>query len=146
MFEGIRRLRMKKAGIIVAAGILLLAGLPAFSQAQAYPKDAYVKTVPIVKISVHEMGYKVSFFNSHQQLQDIYVPLTWFNKGPNSKADLIYDRAATFPYISVFWIDGKFDHVNIYVLTDFSSPTWDVLIAAGDLSNLFDVQDIPPNF
>jgi hypothetical protein len=135
---------MKKAAIVLAAGLLLLAGLPAFSQAQTYTKDAYVKTIGVQKVWVHELGYMLTFFNSHQQMQNIYVPVTWFNQGPASKAEIIYDNNLKYPFISIFWADGKFDHINLYVLSNFNSVTWGVL--TGDLTTQFNVQDVPPDF
>jgi hypothetical protein len=144
--QRVRRLVMKKAVFLFAAGLLLLAGLPAFSQAQAqtYTKDAYVKTFAVEKVWVDNLGYVVTFFNSHQQVQNIYVPITWFNKGPNSKAEIIYDSSNRFPYVSIFWADGKFDHINLYVLSNYDSPSWGVLI--GDYASQFNVQDITLNF
>ena len=107
---------MKKAVVLLSAGLFLLASFFAFSQQQANPKDAYVKTVHIVKIWVSSLGYKVTFVNSYQQLQDIYVPITWFNNGPTSKAELVWGNSTAYPYFSIFWVDGSFDHITLYVL------------------------------
>jgi hypothetical protein len=137
---------MKKAVILFAAGLFLLASLPAFSQAQTYPKDAYVKTIPVLKVWLHELGYKVQFFNSNSRVSDIYVPLTWFNNGSLSKADLVYGNEKGFPYITIVWVDGAFDHITLYVLNDFRSATWGVLSGVADLSSQFNVQEVPKEF
>jgi hypothetical protein len=74
---------MKKAVILFAAGLLLLASLPAFSQAatqpqvpaatattqapgaqNAYPKDIYYKTVALLKVWLHPLGYKLQFLTA----------------------------------------------------------------------------------
>ena len=138
---------MKKALVLVAAGIFLLACLPVFSQAQsASPKDAYVKTVHIVKIWMHQLGYKIQFYNSHSRISEIYVPLTWFNKGPESKADLIYSRGAEYPYFSIYWVDNKFDHIRIYAVDNYGDTSWGVFEPATDVSSLFNTQEIPKEF
>jgi hypothetical protein len=153
---------MKKAVVLFAAGLLLLASLPAFSQAatqpqapaatqapgaqNAYPKDIYYKTVPLLKVWLHSMGYKLQFFNSSSGISDIYVPLNWFNKGSLSKANIIYGNEANFPYCTIVWVDGAFDHITLYVQNDFNSQTWGVLNAAGDLSAQFNVQEPPKEF
>jgi hypothetical protein len=138
---------MKKAVILFAAGLFLLASLPAFSQAQTtYPKDAYAKTIPLLKVWVHDLGYKLQFFNSNSQVADIYVPLTWFNKGALSKADIVYANEKGFPYCTIVWVDGVFDHITLYVLNDFRSQTWGVLNVPGDLSAQFNVQEVPKEF
>jgi len=138
---------MKKALVLLAAGIFLLACLPVFSQSQsANPQDPYVKTVHIVKIWMHQLGYKIQFLNSHSRIAEIYVPLAWFNKGTESKADLVYARGPEYPYFSVFWVDGKFDHIMIYALENFNDTSWGVLEPKADISSLFNVQEVPKEF
>jgi hypothetical protein len=142
---------MKKAVILFAAGLILLASLPAFSQAQAqaptgYAKDAYYKTIPLLKVWLHDLGYKLQFFNSNSGVSDIYVPLAWFNKGSLSKANIVYGNENGYPYCTIVWVDGAFDHITLYVLNDFQSQTWGVLTVPGDLSAQFNVQEPPKEF
>ena len=137
---------MKKPVILVAAALVLLASLPAFSQAANYPKDAYVKSVHIEKIWTTDLGYKVQFFNSKSHMSDIYVPLSWFNKGVDSKANIVFGNTAEFPYFTIVWVDGKFDHVTLYVREDYRDLTWGELGGAVDLSAQFNVDDIPKEF
>ena len=159
---------MKRVGMILAAG-LLMSSLPLFAQ-QANPsattttttttttatpatsstnpiaKDAYYKSIPLIKVWMHQLGYKVQFWTSKSQVGDIYIPLTWFNQGPNSKADIIYGNEPSYPRLVIFWVDGKFDHVNLYVLNNYESGTWGVLNQAGDLTSQFNVEDVPKDF
>ena len=140
---------MKKAGFVLAA-ILLLTSLPSFAQ-QAYsstnnPKDAYYKIVPMLKVWSHQLGYMVQFWTTKNQIAQMYIPLTWFNQGVNSKADIFYGNLPEIPYVVIYWVDGKFDHVNLYVRNDFNSLSWGVLNQAGDLSSQFNVQDVPKEF
>ena len=138
---------MKRAGFVLAAGLLLMSSLPSFAQqANTNPKDAYYKVVPIVKVWMHQLGYMVQFWSSKSQISNIYIPLTWFNQGPNSKADIIYGNERGYPYLSIFWVDGKFDHVNLYVLNNYDSLTWGVLSQATDLTSQFNVQEVPKEF
>ena len=137
---------MKKAGIILAAAFLMLTSLPAFSQEQAYPKDAYYKVMPIIKIWSNQLGYKLQFWSSKSTVNEFYVPLTWFNKGAESKADIIYGNDKQYPYFAIFWVDGKFDHINIYAMNDYHSLSWGVLETTSDMAGQFNVQDIPKDF
>ncbi|MGO9307534.1 MAG: hypothetical protein ACLQDL_00750 [Spirochaetia bacterium] len=159
---------MKRAGIILAACLLLISGLPLFAQASAgtttgttagttasatagsstnpTPKDAYYKSIPLIKVWAHQLGYMVQFWTSKSQVASIYIPLTWFNLGPNSKADIIYGNEPTYPRLVIFWVDGKFDHVNLYVLDNFDSLTWGVLNQAGDYTTQFNVEEVPKDF
>ena len=138
---------MKKAGFVLAATLLLLTSLPSFAQ-QAYvnPKDAYYKVVPIIKVWMHQLGYMVQFWTSKNQIARMYIPLSWFNQGANSKADIIYGNEAGFPYVTIFWVDGKFDHINLYVANSYDSLSWGVLSQSTDLTTEFSVQEVPKEF
>ena len=137
---------MKRAGILVLAGLFVLMSLPAFSQTQSNPKDAYVKTVPLVKVWMNQLGYVATFMNSKSQMSSIYVPLTWFGNGPDAKADIIYGNVTGYPYCSIYWVDGKFDHITLYVLNDYNSQSWGILEGGSDLATKFNVQDVPTDF
>lgn len=137
---------MKKPGILFVAIVLMLSSLPAFAQEQSYPKDAYVKTVPLMKVWMHQLGYVLQFWNSHSQIGEIYVPATWFNKGPASKADIIYGNDRAYPYCAIVWVDGKFDHINLYVPDNYDSPAWGVLETSADLTSKFDIQEVAKDF
>jgi hypothetical protein len=148
--EKIRRLPMKKAGFILAASLLLLTSLPSFAQ-QAYssatnPKDAYYKVVPLLKVWMHPLGYMAQYWTSKSQVAQIYFPYTWFNQGVNSKADLVYSQDSGVPYVTIFWVDGKFDHVKLYVQDSYESLSWGILNGAADLSSQFNVQEVPKEF
>ena len=138
---------MKRAGLVLAAGLLLMSSLPLFAQqANTNPRDAYYKVVPITKVWMHQLGYMVQFWTSKSQISNIYIPLTWFNQGPNSRADIIYGNEPAYPYMSIIWVDGKFDHVKLYVLNSYDSLTWGVLSQALDLTSQFNVQEVPKEF
>ncbi len=141
---------MKKAGFVLAASLLLLTSLPSFAQ-QAYssatnPKDAYYKVVPLLKVWMHPLGYLVQYWTSKSKVAEMYFPYTWFNQGVNSKADLVYSQDAGVPYVAIFWVDGKFDHMKIYALDYYDSPTWGILETVTDRSAKFNVDEVPRNF
>jgi hypothetical protein len=150
---------MKRAGLLVAAVVLLMMGVPLFAQQAGtapaggatdtgpnYPKDVYYKVVPLMKVWTGQLGYMVQFFDSKYQVKNVYIPMAWFNNGTNSKADIIYGREAAYPYMSVYWADGKFDHVKLYVTDDTTSLKWGVLSTNTDLADKFNVQEIPRDF
>jgi len=133
---------MKKAVIFLAAGMFLLACLPAFTQENAYPKDAFVKSVPITKVWVHPLGYEVVYFKSNMQPVTIYVPLKWFDYKVG-KAEIVYGNNRAYPYFSIFWVDGKFQYIRLYVLDYTTSPTWGVDDGTKtDLTGKFNIQEL----
>ena len=138
---------MKRAGLILAAGLLLVASLPSFAQEKkTYPKDAYYKAVAIEKIWMHPLGYVVQYWTSKSQIATAYVPFTWFNEGINSKADLIYGNGPGFPYMVIYWVDGKFDHLRLLVSENTADLSWGVASGAASLDSKIDVQGPPLDF
>jgi hypothetical protein len=138
---------MKKRGIICVAVVMLLASLPAFAQQDpGAAQDAFCKTVPLVKVWMHPLGYVLQFVSSKTQINEIYVPLAWFNKGPLSKADILYGNDRAYPYCSIFWVAGKFDHIRLYVPEDYHSTAWGVMDATSEYDKKFETQDIPKEF
>ena len=147
---------MKRAGIVLAAGLLLAAALPSFAQAAStagtqpantYPKDAYYKTVPIEKIWMHPLGYIVQYWTSKSQVATAYVPFTWFNQGINSKADILYGSGpGSEPRMVIYWVDGKFDHMRLFVSDNPNDASWGVASQASAPDSKFDVQGPPLDF
>jgi hypothetical protein len=136
---------MKKAILFFAIGLLVLGAAPSFSQTTGYPKEAYVKSIPISKILIHPLGYQIIYFRSDFTFGKMYIPLSWFGVAAG-KAEMIWGNEPAYPYVSIFWVDGKFDHVSIHVIDSYSDPSWGVLSSAQDLSAQFNVQEPPKDF
>ena len=150
---------MKRAVAVLVAGILLLAGVSAFAQAQpaqpaqspstqkqGYPTEAYVKNIPVFKILVHPLGYKILYLKSDMSVGELYVPLTWFRGGLTATANISYGFTPDRPYVSISWVDGKFDHISINAHQDMFGPTWGTLSPTTDLSAQFNIQEPPRDF
>ncbi len=139
---------MKKALVALAVTLLLLAGLPVFAQTQTqsqpYPKEAYYKSIQLLKVWTSSLGYVIQFMDSRQQVSNIYVPLAWFNAGSASKAEIVYGYAS--PYAVIYWVDGKFDHITLHLTSYYDPLTWGVLENTGNLAASFNVEDVPRNF
>ncbi len=138
---------MKRAGIVLAAGLLLAVTLPSFAQEKkTYPQDAYYKSVGIEKIWRHPLGYVVQYWTSQSQIASAYIPFTWFNQGVNSKADITFGSGiGSEPRMVIYWVDNKFDRVQLFVSDNPNDLSWGV---SGDatLNSKFDVQGPPLDF
>ena len=146
---------MKRAVSLVVAGTLLLVGISAFAQAQtpqtsspqqAYPKEAYVKNVPLIRIFVHPLGYKLLYWRSDTTIGEMYVPLKWFTGGVTATAEITYGITPDRPYVSIAWVDGKFDHITINAQEDMMGPTWGILDASVNLTTQFNIQEPPRDY
>lgn len=113
---------MKKVSLCVLA--LLLLALSAFAQQQQ--AKVYFQSVPILKILSHPEGYKVLYMKANMKVGEFYVPHKWIGKA-GGKAEIVFGRDPTYPYFTVFYKDGKFDFVRLYVVDDVKDLSWGIL-------------------
>ncbi len=132
---------MKKLILLITI-IMIVAGIGAFAETS----DFYVKTLPIVKVYDHNLGYRIVYMKSDFELTAIYIPKSWFQTasetGEPPKAELVAGKDSSYPYFSVFWKSGKFDHIRIYLQSDLMDPSWGDLDPTVDISEKFNVETL----
>ena len=118
---------MKKLLVLLALA-LFVGGLAA---AETIESPMYAKTVPIYKITSHELGYKVTYFTDLGDLKTIYIPIEWFyqvgqyrNADGFVKAEMYKGAGGAYPYLQIFWKDGKFHHFRLFVVKDYNDKSW----------------------
>jgi len=119
--------------------LLLLLALGAFGQEQ--DTKVYVKTVPILKILTCSAGYKVLYVKSDMQVGEIYLPLSWFGKA-GGQAEIVFGKDPSYPYFSVFYKDGKFDFIRLYLIDDVKDLSWGILKKTEEELNRFKVDTL----
>lgn len=106
----------------------------------------YYVNVPIEKIYPHRLGYVIIYRKGNTDMATLYVPIAWFTKsdGKGDIIDLNVDK--TWPYFSVFYKDGKFDHIRLFLRKDFSHPSWGNLPQGTDIDSKFNIQELNPEY
>lgn len=84
----------------------------------------YPVTVPIAKIYSHVLGYRVLYKISLTEAREAYIPSSWFYSG--GKAEAYAGHGTAYPYMVVYYKDGKFSHVKLYVPDDSNDERWAV--------------------
>ena len=133
---------MKRSIILVALIFIVLGVFVANAQEQD-PK-LYVKTVGIMKILNHALGYKVLYLKSSMEVGEFYVPHTWFKAG--GKAALVLGNGPAFPYFSIFYRDGEFNHIKIYAAENIQHLSWGRLKRQAGDSSKFEVETLDLEF
>lgn len=118
--------------------------------ASAAESTLYAKAVAIQKVTSHEKGYKVTYFTSHGELKTVYVPLEWFYQVGEYKtsdgfikAEIVRGAGSSYPYMQIFWKDGKFHHLRLFVKDNYDDRMWGVVNPAENLGAKFDPTKIP---
>lgn len=145
---------MKIRTVLLAAVFLFFSILPGIAQDADISTDTntdkwsnlFYVNVPIEKIYPHTLGFVVLYQKSNSELGRIYLPDSWFASS-GGKGDLIkMDAGTTWPYLVVFYKDGKFDHVRLYVRRDKSHPSWGLLPPDANIADKFNVEEVKIEF
>jgi hypothetical protein len=111
---------MKRSLIIL--GLLVVLSLGA---ANAETSAFYPVRVNVVKVFSHSQGYEIIYRKGIADTAAAFVPIKWFV--PGGKAELVQANDAAYPYMVVFYKDGKFDHLRLYVKSDLKDSSWGTL-------------------
>ena len=131
---------MKKI-ILISLVLLALSSLYVFAD----ESEMFVKTMPITRIYTHRLGYRVVYLKTDLDFGEFYVPLRWFNEA-SGKGVLIDGVDPAYPYFSIFWKNGEFHSVKLYVKSDYADETWGSISTSEDISDRFDVDTLELDF
>ncbi len=130
---------------LVPLAALLLLGSIAYAQEAKQP-DVFAKTVDIGKIYTHPLGYRILYLRSTLDWGEMYVPMTWFKWSGVGKGEVVWGNDPAYPYLVIYWVDGKFANIRLFLRSDPTDISYGVLDPTIDLSKQFDVQEPPKNF
>ncbi|MCL2765410.1 MAG: hypothetical protein FWD40_09065 [Treponema sp.] len=120
---------MKK---LIFALILLALVTPVFAMDEVY----YIN-VPVERIYPSSTGYVVQYRSSSSVIATIGIPNDWFSDSAGSAELIRLPSAADWPTMSVFYINGEFSHVRLYVHRVKGHHTWGNIPQGTDVSRFF---------
>jgi|TergutMp193P3_1026864.scaffolds.fasta_scaffold190537_2 hypothetical protein len=147
---------MKKLIVIT---IFLAVISPVF--AQDIPDDKksnmYYVNVQIERIYPTSQGYLIRYLKSNGEMGSVGIPNEWFTEAqsansepdtgavgvsrlyiPAGRAEIIaLPPGGAWPSMSIFYRDGNFSHVRLYVHRNMSHVTWSYVPQGTDLSRFF---------
>ncbi|MDR3201115.1 MAG: hypothetical protein LBT68_06605 [Spirochaetales bacterium] len=131
---------MKKLCALLAVLLFLASGM-----AGADESKYYARSFMIDKVYPHTAGYKVLYVTSKQSYATTYLPHKWFSQsatknGVQAKGELAWGNDPAYPYMVVFWKEGKFSHVRLFLKKDMRDVSYGVISATQDPA-LFDVEE-----
>jgi len=132
---------LKKLTLLIAV-LLMVTGITTFAGTSGY----YVKSIPIVKVYDHNAGYKIAYLKGNMDFAYLYIPKTWFvssvETGKAPKAEIVSGNESAYPYFSIFWNEGKFDHIRLYLQRNLNDPSWGDSNPNVDISEKFKVDTL----
>lgn len=147
---------MKTIRFLSAALIALLSVLSLYAQEPAKAEAVDIKpenssayyyvNVPLEKVYPHRLGYLVSYRKSGNGLGRAYLPIKWFERSAG-KGELIRIEGGTqWPYLSVYYKEGKVDHVRLFVRTELSHQSWGHIPSTAEIDDRFSVEELKLEF
>lgn len=116
--------------------MVLLSGATFTVFANTIESPLFYESLPIVKIYSMSEGYRIIYQSPDGTTHDLYVPISWFGT-QSGKAILIAGSDLSYPYMSVFYLNGKFDYIKIYVKSSYNDPSWGILPPGFDAKGKF---------
>lgn len=124
---------------------ILLAGF-----AHAQQSEYYVKSVPIAKVYMHSLGYRIVYQKADLNFAVFYVPESWFDlpedRNDSPKAELVMARNSAYPYFSIFWENGEFSHIRLYLQRDLNHITYGDLENPANFNDQFNIETLALEF
>lgn len=129
--------------LVVATGIL-----------SAEDSRMFVKTMPITKIYSHRLGFRVLYYKNDLSFGEFYVPLKWFDEAGGreqrenapQRGVIIFGNDNAYPFFSIFWFDGQFHSIKLYVKQDLRDPSWGDIPTTADVEENFNIEALQIEF
>jgi hypothetical protein len=128
---------MKKL-IVVLLFLMLMAPLFAQSNSQLNSEsEFYCVNIRIERIYPTTYGYIVQYRKGLKDTATVSVHNEWL-AGTGGKAELVYlPKGTNWPSMTLFYKNGEFDHIRLYVHKYRSHPTWGNVHLPADLTPYF---------
>jgi hypothetical protein len=118
---------MKKLCAVLAVLLIVVSGKVCAEESQFY-----VRSFLIEKIYPHALGWKVMYITSRMSYATTYLPHAWFSQssskgGVQAKGEIIWGNNPAYPYMLIFWKDGKFSHARLFLKKDMRDVSYGVI-------------------
>jgi len=128
--------------------VLIFVVLAGFIYAEQ--SNYYFKSVPISRVYMHDLGYRIVYQKSDLNFGVFYVPGSWFDlprdRTEAPKAELITANNRAYPYFSIFWENGEFSHIRLYLQKNVNHLTYGDLKNPDNFDDKFEVEGLALEF
>jgi hypothetical protein len=122
--------------VLTALFVFQIAAL--FGQTVKSESEYFYYNVPIEKVYPYRRGYVVKYRKGVLGMGTTYLPREWFN-GTSGRGDLVYlDPGPKWPYLTVFYKNGEFSHVRVYLFRNRRHESWGNIPLGLNLDEYFD--------
>jgi hypothetical protein len=123
--------------------VFLAVGLPVFAQDRPNSVDDrdsayYYVNITLEKVFPYRKGYVVQYKKNSFQYGRIYLPANWFTDADSMGEIITLPAGQAWPSLTVYYRNGAFSHVRLYVHRWASHPSWGSIPQSVNLDAQFD--------
>ena len=118
---------MKKIIIAVVFAAILTGGSTLFAQQssrEGHESEYYYVNITLEKIYPHSAGYIVQYRKGINRVGTTYLPSEWFTHTAAKGEIIKLPPGKDWPTMSVYYKNGEFSHVRLYVHRQHTHQTW----------------------
>jgi hypothetical protein len=147
MFGVVTGVMMRRMSLLLFVTVMAAAVPLAAQEAKSY----FVVTVPAFKIYAHERGYIFTYQKNSAEIGRLFLPYEWFrttsasvsNEEPLKGFLKLLDKGNTWPSISIFYSEGQFSYVKLYVRPEATHESWGSIMSGNTFEAEFGNADPP---
>ncbi len=128
---------------------ILLLLLTTVMLSSATKSPYFSKSVVITRVYPHKLGYLVYYMANNLENKKVYLPMSLFKEqdgGERERSRLFTGYDKTYPYMAIFWKDGVFSHVKLYLKQDYKDVSWGALVDPDSHDQYFGNTDLEFDF
>ena len=130
---------MKKFVIAVVLLAIFAAGMPVFAETREKKEsEYYYVNISLEKIYPYRAGYIVQYRKGLNRVGRAYLPSEWFSSAAGKGELILLPRGGAWPSMSVYYKEGEFSHVRLYVHRHPGHATWGGVPQNVNLDSNFD--------
>ena len=131
---------MKKLIITLLFLTVLAAGISLFAQtiAPEHSSEFYYVNVHLEKVYPTRFGYILMYRKGVNDLGRVVVPNEWFTRAGSLSELITLPKGPSWPSLTVFYKDGEFSHLRLYVHSSRAHTTWGNVPLNADVASLFE--------
>jgi hypothetical protein len=112
---------------------------PVFAQNDSRYNESniYYVNVSVEKVYPSGSGYIVQYRKGINNIGTVGLPNEWFSVASGKAEIVVLPRGKNWPTLTVFYRDGEFSHVRLYVHRSKGHQTWGNVPQTADVSVFF---------
>jgi len=132
---------MKKLLLVLIIGAVISPLFAQDNKSKYNESEMYYKNVTVEKIYPSPKGYIIQYRRGENRIGTVGIPNEWFTDAGGKAEMLKMPPGTNWPSMTIFYKDGNFHHIRLYVHHVKGHSTYGNLPQTADVSKYFSDSD-----